>query len=134
MGYWGDGVDWWTGLTWLLLTLAFWALVVWGLAAMIGHWRRHPPGPWGGSADGGWGAPPLEEPERLLARRFANGEIDEEEFLARLDTLRRRRPGGERPERGSGGISWRGGVDVPLQGWHPPHDDERRGRADEQEF
>jgi len=35
-------------------------------------------------------APPVEDsPERILARRFASGEIDEEEFNRRLDTLRR---------------------------------------------
>lgn len=34
-------------------------------------------------------APPgADDPERALARRFANGEIDEEEFRRRLDVLR----------------------------------------------
>ncbi len=50
-----------------------------------GGWR----GPWGGPRKGpGFGPPPWDHPEQVLARRFANGEIDEEEFRRRLEVLR----------------------------------------------
>jgi len=34
------------------------------------------------------GAEPGSSPERLLAERYARGEIDDDEFRRRLDTLR----------------------------------------------
>ncbi len=74
---WGwQGWSWWG---WLLMTLsmvAFWGLIIWGIVAIFrgsgGNWRR----------------PDRPDPEQILAERFAAGEIDEEEYHRRLETLR----------------------------------------------
>jgi len=78
---WGDHDGWhWGG--WLLMTLTmlvFWGLVAWAVVSLV---RR-------GQEPAG-GAPPPREPdaEEILRRRFANGEIEEDEYRARLETLR----------------------------------------------
>ena len=79
---WGwQGWSWWG---WLLMTfsiVAFWGLVIWAVVALfrspdatrsnrLHQWR--------------FGRP---DPQRVLAERFARGEIDEDEYLRRLDTL-----------------------------------------------
>ena len=51
--------------------IVFWGLVIWGIAAILRTSRR---------ADDA-------SPERVLAERFARGEIDEEEYHRRLDVL-----------------------------------------------
>ncbi|HEX9738237.1 MAG TPA: SHOCT domain-containing protein [Candidatus Limnocylindria bacterium] len=71
---------WDTGGGWLmmgigmLIWVALIALVVWLVIRAVGH----RPGT-GGS----------ESAEDLLRRRFASGEIDDEEYRGRLETLRR---------------------------------------------
>ncbi len=72
---------WWhgSGWDWLAMTVvmfAFWGLLIWALAALLGD-----------RLGGQLGRGP-EKPEELLARRFAAGEIDEDEYRARLETLR----------------------------------------------
>ena len=47
-------------------------------------WRRHGWGP-GGWGPGGWGDGGAE---RVLGERFARGEVDEQEYRARLEVLR----------------------------------------------
>jgi putative membrane protein len=68
--------DWsWGG--WLLMTatmFAFWALVAWLIVLAI-RASRSP-------------TPHTTDPERILAQRFAAGEIDEDEYHRRLDALR----------------------------------------------
>ena len=64
----------------VLVTIVFWGLVIWGV--ITSRFLLHGPRP-----------PaqlhlPDDSPERILARRFAAGEIDEEEFNRRLDALR----------------------------------------------
>lgn len=59
---------------WLLGTvfmLGFWGLVIWGVLYAIRNW--------GG---GGWSA------ERELARRYARGDVADDEYRQRLTTLR----------------------------------------------
>lgn len=74
---WGwNGWSWWGWLLMMLSMVAFWGLLVWGIVALF----RRPGG------DGGGRERP--DPERILAERFAAGEIDEEEYRRRLDTLR----------------------------------------------
>jgi putative membrane protein len=75
---WGwNGWSWWG---WLLMTftmLGFWGLVIWGIVALFrrsGDDRHH-----------------RSDPEQIVAERFAAGEIDEEEYQRRLDTLRSNR-------------------------------------------
>lgn len=66
---WYDGGWGWTGMLFMVL---FWGVligaVVWGVARLT---RR--PGD-------GSGQPPLESPRQILDRRFASGEIDEEQY------------------------------------------------------
>ncbi len=77
---WNDG---WPhgGGSWMALVLLF-ALLAPLVAAFVVVWTR----------DHGSGTPdaqdPEDEPERILRRRFAAGEIDEHEFVDRLTTLR----------------------------------------------
>ena len=54
----------------LLATLAFWALIIWGGLHLYRSWSH-------GST----------RAEDVLARRFASGEIDEEEYHRRRETL-----------------------------------------------
>ena len=56
----------------MLLTVAFWALLIWVGVRVYRSWS-------GGGAT---------QAEDTLARRFAAGEIDEDEYHRRLDTLR----------------------------------------------
>ncbi len=72
---WGwNGWSWWGMALMSFSMLAFWGLVIWGIVALF---RR--------SGDGRQERP---DPERILAERFAAGEIDEEEHQRRLQTLR----------------------------------------------
>jgi putative membrane protein len=57
-----------------LSMIAFWGLVIWGIVALL----RRP----------GDSRPERPDPERILAERYARGEIDEEEYHRRLQTLR----------------------------------------------
>jgi putative membrane protein len=71
---------WWHGPwnwgAWLAMTatmVVFWALVIWAVVSVV---RGIGPG-----SD--------RRAEAILAERFARGEIDEDEYPRRLDTLRR---------------------------------------------
>lgn len=69
---------WWHGSTWgwLAMTiamLAFWGLVVWAIVTVARSQRP---------------STPTSGAEAALAGRFALGEIDEDEYRARLATLR----------------------------------------------
>jgi putative membrane protein len=69
-----------TGWGWVAMTVGM--AVLWGLlitlAVVLVRGLNRPAGP----ADG-----PRSSPERLLAERFARGEIDEDEYRRRLATL-----------------------------------------------
>jgi putative membrane protein len=80
MWYWNNGgIHWWGWFIGVVVTIGFWALIIFLFVSLVrsfaskDHEHVH-------------GEP--EDPERTLARRFANGEIDEEEFHRRLDVLR----------------------------------------------
>ncbi len=80
-GPWGDG---WEG-GWLLARLAFtvlWIVVVFVIVRFVIFGR------WGGRGRGGWGPSPMEQAQGVLAERYARGEIDAEEYRARLETLK----------------------------------------------
>ena len=69
----GMGDSGWLGLSLgSFLSFGFWLAVIWGAVAL---YRR---------LTGG------RDPEAILARRFAGGEIDEEEYRRRLDAIRSR--------------------------------------------
>jgi putative membrane protein len=76
--FWYDhdlGWGWWGRLLMTLAMLAFWGLLIWGVVALArgAGTRRQPDVP---------------DPERVLADRFARGEIDEAEYRHRLEVLR----------------------------------------------
>lgn len=73
---WGwEGWSWWGWLLMMVSMVAFWGLVIWGVVAIFRgtgrSWRSERP-----------------NAEQILAERFAAGEIDDEEYRRRLDTLR----------------------------------------------
>ena len=86
MGGYGHGTGGWGyGLTALLMILLG-AAVIYGIVALVHHARPNAaqcPEPV---------QPPA--PERLLAERFARGEIDEDEYHQRLTSLRAAGPAG----------------------------------------
>ncbi|MGW3075768.1 SHOCT domain-containing protein [Kitasatospora sp. NPDC001132] len=89
MMYWNNGGvnGWATGLMTVSMLL-FWALVVLGVIALVryvGRTAAHGP-----AVPPPTTAPPAARPtpERLLAERLARGEIDPDEYRARLATLR----------------------------------------------
>jgi putative membrane protein len=76
MMYWGNGMSGWGYLMMGVSSLLFWALVVAAIvfaARYVGRTQS----PIGSTT-----------PEDVLAQRFARGEIDEDEYRRRLDTLR----------------------------------------------
>lgn len=81
---WRNG-DWGWWFLMPLLMLGFWAAVVWVVAAAV---RRKPVG-------ASPTAPSAHDPEQILAERYARGDIDDEEYRRRLDTLRGRTPVGD---------------------------------------
>jgi putative membrane protein len=89
MMYWGNGVGAWGMVLMTVSTLLFWGLVVAGVVALVRYTS--------GNASQGGATPEAASPRRILAERFARGEIDEEEYMGRLQVLNgapRRGPGG----------------------------------------
>lgn len=75
MMWWWHGSGWgWFAMT--VLMIAFWGVIVWAVVALARGERPRVS---------------TTDPETLLARRFAAGEIDEDEYRSRLDILRRSR-------------------------------------------
>ncbi|MFJ3620725.1 SHOCT domain-containing protein [Streptomyces iakyrus] len=68
---------------WILLFPVIWALVIGGGVALL---RRSV---WRGRRGGPWGQPTIrgDSPIAVLGRRFASGEIDEDEYWRRLSVL-----------------------------------------------
>ncbi|MFJ8625071.1 SHOCT domain-containing protein [Kitasatospora sp. NPDC093550] len=88
MMYWHDGGmnGWGIGLMSLSMLL-FWALVIVGGIVLVRHLGRtapHSPAP----PEPPTAPPQRPTPEQLLAERLARGEIDPDEYRARLNTLR----------------------------------------------
>jgi putative membrane protein len=79
MMYW-NGMGGWGYVFMTVNSLLFWGLVVTGIVALVRHFR--------GSQPTGSGLAAVD-PEQILAERYARGEIDDEEYQRRLDTLRR---------------------------------------------
>lgn len=73
MDGWGSGWMWLTGLVWLLVIAALAGLVVWLIIRMNQ--------PTGSSASG------TDSARRILAERFARGEIDADEYARRREML-----------------------------------------------
>ena len=77
-GY-GNGTGWGYALMAISMVL-FWGAVIFGIVALVRYARR----------DGMARREPVQPPapERLLAERFARGEINEDEYRQRLAVLR----------------------------------------------
>ena len=81
MMYWyGSGMSGWGYALMTISMVLFWGAVIYGIVALVRYAGR------GGQQSSDPVQPP--EPERLLAERFARGEIDEEEYQRRLAALR----------------------------------------------
>ncbi|MET0955618.1 MAG: hypothetical protein ABWY68_06665 [Cryobacterium sp.] len=89
---WGPGGG---GFGWLFLLIPlFWLVVVVALFAIFGRrWRRGWTGP--GPYPYGQGQADARSAEKTLAERFAQGDIDEVEYRARLEVLRANRDDGQ---------------------------------------
>ncbi|MES4889726.1 SHOCT domain-containing protein [Streptomyces sp. NPDC096012] len=73
---------------WILFLPLIWAAAVAGAVTLLRRTgRRGPGGPWRHS-DGGH--PAGDSPLAVLGRRFASGEIDEDEYWRRLSVLEER--------------------------------------------
>lgn len=93
---------WHGGGFWFLLIPLFWILVIAALVAIFGRRRRawlragygpHAYGPHGHYDWQGWQhAQAAGSAESVLAQRYANGDIDEKEYRARLEVLRSSAP------------------------------------------
>ena len=93
--YGGGGMGWGGGPGWFLLLIPlFWILVIGIFFAIFGRrWRRN----WSerGAAQQQWHAgADSRSAEKTLAERFAQGDIDEVEYRARLEVLRANRADG----------------------------------------
>lgn len=83
-GWYGGGGIWgWVVMG--VVMLLFWAGVVAVILMLV---RGSRSGAFGGGREPQGFA--HDDPERILAQRFARGEIDETEYRARLEALRRR--------------------------------------------
>ena len=117
MWYWGTGVHGWAWGLGIFTSLIFWGLIIWAVVALVGWarpgrpgsaapgiWRESgpwpgagppgSPGPHGPGSPGphGPGSPWRDnDPEEILSRRYAAGEIDVEEYRQRLEVLRAQR-------------------------------------------
>lgn len=80
--YWGDQPGGWVWLAMILSMVLFWGLLIATIVVLMRHdsLRRR------GDVHT---VPHAATPEQQLAARFAHGEIDEAEFLRRLETLRK---------------------------------------------
>lgn len=79
---------WAGGGFWFFLIPLFWILLIVALFAIFGrrHWR-HNHG-YGYGPHGWYAAQAAGSAESVLAQRYANGDIDEKEYRARLEVLR----------------------------------------------
>ncbi|WP_422935117.1 SHOCT domain-containing protein [Sinomonas sp. P47F7] len=84
-GWYGDSGVW----GWVVMGIMM--LVLWsGVAVLVIFLVRGTRGGWGGGGYYPPQAPQADDPEWILGQRFARGEIDETEYKARLEALRRR--------------------------------------------
>jgi putative membrane protein len=79
MMYYRTGIGGWGMVLMAASNLLFWGLLVAGTVALVYYLGRRPRQ--GGSATD------ASTPQRVLAERFARGEIDEEDYTRRLQVL-----------------------------------------------
>ncbi|MFC5996307.1 SHOCT domain-containing protein [Pseudonocardia hispaniensis] len=89
MWWYGPGMSGWGYALMTISMVLFWALIIVGVVALVRYLAR-----------GDRPAPaPRPTAEQLLAERFARGELTEQEYRDRLDTLQAQGPGGPVPRR-----------------------------------
>lgn len=85
MMYWDNGMNGWGFLFMTLIALVLLGLIVSAIVFTLRQTGSRPQI-----------MPPGDDPRQILAERYARGEIDEEEYRRRLDTLRGGHPTGPR--------------------------------------
>lgn len=83
MFWWGQGLNGWGYVLMSVSMVLFWGVVILGIVALVRYLARS------AQPNADAGAPRLTA-EQVLAERFARGEIDEQEYRSRMDTLRDR--------------------------------------------
>lgn len=86
--HYGDWNDGWGGGWWIamaLMMIAFWGAIAWVVVTLIRQGNRHPYAP-PSPPPAGFGLPP--DPRQILAERLARGEIEVDDYNARLAALR----------------------------------------------
>ena len=84
-GYWHDGGGNWWWIPMVLMMIPFWGGLAWVVVTLIRHNTHH--------HSGAILAPPpvapsqVADPRQFLADRLARGDIDIEDYRARLDAL-----------------------------------------------
>ena len=79
MMYWQDNNSSGWGFAVMIISMVlFWALIIGGIALAVRYTRRHP--------SSVHSKPSAED---LLAERYARGDIDDDDYHARLSTLRK---------------------------------------------
>jgi putative membrane protein len=87
MMYWyGSGMSGWGYALMTVSMVLFWGAVIFGLVMLVRYIGRSGQPPAVPRSPQSAGSP--QSPERLLAERFARGEIGEEEYRQRLAVLR----------------------------------------------
>lgn len=87
MFWYGNGMSPWGYALMTISMVVFWTLVIVAVVALIRYLGRPSERPEHRRDNG-------TTPEQLLAERFARGEIDEDEYRARLDVLHSRAAAG----------------------------------------
>lgn len=90
MFWYGNGMSGWGYVLMTIGMVGFWALVIFAVVALVRSL-----GSGAGSVAPPSAAPPT--PEEVLAMRFARGDIDEQEYRRRLETLRTTPSGSDSP-------------------------------------
>ncbi len=88
MMFWnGGGWAWWqAGLMWIVM-IAFWALLVWAIYALVTNFTRRPDQPGPNGQPGSGGQPQPGGARRILDERLARGEIDPDEYRRLREVL-----------------------------------------------
>jgi putative membrane protein len=77
MWWYGSPMGGWGVLFMTITTVLFWGMIILGVVALFRYLNR-----------GDRPTMSRSTPEQVLAERFARGEIDEQDYRQRLDTLR----------------------------------------------
>jgi putative membrane protein len=80
MMWYGDGMGGWGFALMIVSAVVFWGVLIAGGIALFRYLNRTAVNVGSGET--------RPAPEQVLAERFARGEVDEEEYRRRLDTLR----------------------------------------------